>query len=60
MDDNKKEMSREEAEKDFKENVFNIFSEKYPDVTRDENGFIVIPRVSRKKKDDNQSDDSKE
>ena len=60
MDDNNKEMTREEAEHDFKENVFNIFSEKVPGVTRDENGFIVIPRVSRRKKDDNPSGDSKE
>ena len=53
MDDNKKEMTQEEAEQDFKENVFNIFSEKYPDVTRDENGFIVISRVKRRKNDGN-------
>ncbi len=52
--DNDKPMTQEEAEQDFRENVFNIFSEKYPDVTRDENGFIVIPRVKRRKNDSNQ------
>ena len=51
-DNNDKPMTQEEAEMDFKENVFNIFSEKYPDVTQDENGFIVIPRVKRRKKND--------
>ncbi len=60
MDDNKKEVTQEEAEQDFKENVFNIFAEKAPGAYRDENGFIVIPRVSQRKKDDNPSDDSKE
>ena len=41
MDENKKETTQEEAEQDFRENVFNIFAEKAPGAYRDENGFLV-------------------
>ncbi len=45
----KKEMTPEEAEKDFKDNVFRIFSEKIPGVYVDENGFICIPRRKQRR-----------
>ena len=48
-DESKREMTQEEAEQDFKDNVFKVFSEKMPNAYRDENGFLVIPRVPRKK-----------
>ena len=48
--ENKKDMTNEEAEQKFKDAVFNAFSEKNPDVYRDEDGFIVFPRVRIKKK----------
>ncbi|MBE5849897.1 MAG: hypothetical protein E7298_07035 [Lachnospiraceae bacterium] len=60
MDENKKETTQEEAEQDFRENVFNIFAEKAPGAYRDENGFLVIPRVARRRKDSNPSDCSQE
>lgn len=58
MDETKKEMTQEEAEKDFKENMFSIFSEKLEGVHRDKDGFIVIPRTSIKKKDRHTEDRS--
>lgn len=60
MDENKKETTQEEAEQDFRENVFNIFAEKAPGAYRDENGFLVIPRVTQRRKDSNPSDCSQE
>ena len=48
MDETNKEMTQEEAEKDFKENMFSIFSEKLEGVHRDKDGFIVIPRTTIK------------
>ena len=53
MDETKKEMTQEEAEQDFKDKMFDIFSEKLEGVHRDKDGFIVIPRPPRKKKDNN-------
>ena len=46
----KKDMTNEEAEQKFKDAVFNAFSEKNPDVYRDEDGFIVFPRVRIRRK----------
>lgn len=54
--ENKKDMTNEEAEQKFKDAVFEAFASKNPDVHRDEDGFIVVPiRVRRKKSVD--SDD---
>ena len=58
MDETNKEMTQEEAEKDFKENMFSIFSEKLEGVHRDKDGFIVIPRASIKKRNKKTSDDN--
>ena len=49
--DNDKPITQEEAEENFKNAVADIFSKQIPGgVYRDENGFIVIPRVRRSKK----------
>lgn len=37
--------TQKDYEEDFKNKVFKAFSEKNPDVYRDEDGYIVIPRV---------------
>lgn len=42
--------TQKDYEEDFKNKVFKAFSEKNPDVYRDEDGFIVIPRVRRRRK----------
>ena len=51
MDDrNKKEMTPEEMEKNFKEKMFHALSQKNPGVHMDQDGFIVMPvRVRRRK-----------
>ncbi len=49
MNNDKNEMTREEAEEDFKKKAADIFSKQIPGVYRDEDGFIVIPRKVRKK-----------
>ena len=58
MNDDKKEMTQEEAEKDFQNKVFDVFSEKLSGVHRDKDGFIVIPMASRKRKSSNPNNDS--
>ncbi len=42
--------TQKDYEEEFKNAVCNAFSEKYPGVYRDEDGFIVIPRVRRRRK----------
>ena len=51
MDDkDKKEMTPEEMDKDFKEKMFHALSQKNPGVHMDQDGFIVMPvRVRRRK-----------
>ena len=51
MDDrNKKEMTPEEMEKNFKEKMFKALSQNNPGVHMDQDGFIVMPmRVRRRK-----------
>ena len=58
MNDEQKEMTQEEAEQDFKDKMFDIFSEKLEGVHRDKDGFIVIPKTSIKKKDRHTEDRS--
>ena len=58
MSDEKKIMTQEEAEKDFQNKVFGVFSEKLEGVHRDKDGFIVIPRESIKKSHNNPSSDN--
>lgn len=58
MSEGKKVMTQEEAEKDFQNKVFDIFSKKLDGVHRDEDGFIVIPRESIKKSHNNPSSDN--
>ncbi len=56
MNDDKKKMTQEEAEEDFKKKMFDIFSEKIPGgVYRDEDGFIVIQRRQKRENKDNDS-----
>ncbi len=45
------EKERIEAEQEFKDSVFNIFSEKVPGAYKDEDGFIVIPKRQRRKRE---------
>lgn len=48
-ENNKKEMSLEDMEQDFKKKMFEAFSSKMPGVHYDEDGFIVVPmRVRRR------------
>ena len=49
MNNNEKDMTPEEIEQDFKDMVFDVFSQKVSGVYRDENGFIVVPTMVRKK-----------
>ncbi len=51
MDDkNKKEMTPEEMDRDFKEKMFKALSQNNPGVHMDQDGFIVMPvRVRRRK-----------
>ena len=58
MSEEKKIMTQEEAEKDFQDKVFDIFSKKLDGVHRDKDGFIVVPMASRGKKDNSPNDDS--
>ena len=58
MNEEKKIMAQEEAENDFQDKVFDIFSKKLEGVHRDKDGFIVIPRTSIKKKDRHTEDRS--
>ena len=50
MSDDKKEMTKEEVEQDFKNQMFDIFKEKIPDTHIDEDGFLVVPIRKRKPK----------
>ena len=43
---------QEAVEQEFKDAVFKAFSKERPEVTVDENGFIVVPRIRRAKSDD--------
>jgi len=57
MDDDKKMIS-EKAENDFKNKVFDIFSERIPGTHRDEDGMLVVPiRIPRRKKDSRRNSD---
>ena len=58
MNDEKKVMTQEEAEQDFSNMVFDVFSKKLSGVHHDEDGFIVVPMVSRGNKDNSPNDDS--
>ncbi len=51
MNDEKKEMTQEEAEQDFKDKFLSIMSEKIDGVYKDEDGFIVIPMRRRERKE---------
>lgn len=42
--------TQKDYEEEFKNALFKAFSEKNPEVYRDEDGFIVIPRVRRRRK----------
>ena len=42
--------TQEDYEEEFKNALFKAFSEKNPDVYRDEDSFIVIPRVRHLRK----------
>jgi len=42
--------TQEDYEEEFKNALFKALSEKNPEVYRDEDGFIVIPRVRRRRK----------
>lgn len=50
MNDEKTEMTTEEAEQDFKDRVEEIFAEKIPGVYRDKDGFIVVPMRRKREK----------
>ena len=51
MDDkDKKEVTPEEMDKDFKENRFHALSQKNPCVHIDQDGFIVMPVRVRQRK----------
>lgn len=52
MDNDKKEMTNEEVEQDFKNQMFDIFKEKISDTYIDEDGFIVVPIRKRKPKNE--------
>lgn len=54
MDDkNKKEMTPEEMDKDFKEKMFHALSQKNPGVHMDQDGFIVVPMHVRRRNPQN-------
>lgn len=48
MDDKKTNMTFDDAEKDFKKKVFDIFSEKHSGIYRDKDGLIVVPVAKQK------------
>ena len=52
MDNDKKEMTKEEVEQDFKNQIFDIFKEKISDTHIDEDGFLVVPIRKRKPKNE--------
>ena len=49
MNEENKDMTRESAEQDFKNKMFEAFSKNNPGTYRDEEGFIVIPVTKRRK-----------
>lgn len=46
------EKDRQEVEREFKDTVFKVFSERIPGAYKDEDGFIVIPKRQRRKRKD--------
>ena len=60
MDNENKDITRESAEQDFKNKLFNAFSKKIPDTYCDENGFIVIPVTQNRKSPRNSNDSNKQ
>ncbi|MCR4945547.1 MAG: hypothetical protein K5929_01215 [Lachnospiraceae bacterium] len=50
MDDQNRELTQEEMDKEFKNMMFQAFSETIPGVHMDEDGFIVVPTLSRRKR----------
>lgn len=50
MDNQKNEMTQEEMDKHFKNMMFKTLSEKNPGVHMDEDGFIVVPTLIRRKR----------
>ncbi len=50
MNENEKK-TQEDYEEEFKNMVCKAFSEKIPGIHRDEDGFIVVPMVRRRKKE---------
>ena len=60
MDDKKTNMTFEDAEKDFKKKVFDIFSEKRSGIYRDKDGLIVVPVAKQKVIGNSDSDKNQE
>ena len=58
MDDRKK--LEAEVERDFKENMFKIFSEQVPGTYIDEDGIITVPVRRQRKHSDNLNTDNQE
>ena len=56
MDDKKTNMTFDDAEKDFKKKVFDIFSEKHSGIYRDKDGLIVVPVAKQKDVGNSDSD----
>ncbi len=56
MDNQNKEMTPEEMDTEFKNMMFNALSRNNPGVHMDEDGFIVIPTLTRRKKPSGTSD----
>ena len=50
MENQNKEMTPEEIDKEFKNMMFNALSQKNPEVYIDQDGFIVIPNARRRRK----------
>ena len=50
MDNQKNEMTQEEMDKQFKNMMFKALSENNPGVHMDEDGFIVLPTLIRRKR----------
>ncbi len=49
-DNNKKKLTLEEMEKDFKNKMFQALSQNNPGVHMDQDGFIVMPMRIRRRK----------
>lgn len=48
---NTDEKNRMDAEQEFKDAVFKVFSERIPGAYKDEDGFIVIPKRKPRKRE---------